>query len=522
MTDRVGIAKYLSEFFSPAYDLGEDGIPQFKMLIGGRWVTSQAGTEPVDSPADGSLVARVQTGTLENVEQAMQAVSTFGKKIRDIPAIDRINIFQQARDLLKQHKDEVVKTLVLEGGKTLRSAGGEVEATAQRLSLTMEEARKIYGDYIPGDWSEDTVGKIGLAIREPEGVVAAISPFNYPLYIAAAKIIPALLSGNSVVAKPASDTPVSLLLFARILQEAGIPEGSLNVITGPGGKLGDAIVSDERVNMVTFTGSTEVGIHVNSVMGLKKRHLELGGKGIAIVLRDADVQLAARKVVEGNLSNAGQRCDAVATVLVEESVADQLLQKVVEEAKKWRVGDPMDPATDMGPLINESAAKRVETLVQDAVSKGAKLLLGGKRSGCFFEPTVLTDVPLDSRIFNEETFGPVLVVNRVKNLDEALEIAKRPKYGLDSCVFSNNFYNMWKAAKAMDVGEVTINDNPKHGVGYFPFGGKKASGLGREGIGYSIDEMTHLKTIVFNLDPAGLGKRRASGSPRGGLGHLYI
>lgn len=508
MDSKKGIAAILGEFFSPTYTLAEDGVPEFKLFIGGQWVKSDGSLQTVDSPHDGSVVARVQSGTLNDVETAMKAVSTYGKKIRDIPAIDRILIFQKAKDLLKQHKEEIAKALVLEGGKTIRSASGEVEATMQRLMLTMEEARKIYGEYIPGDWSEDTVGKMGLAIREPEGVIAAISPFNYPLYIASAKIIPALLSGNSVIAKPASDDPVALLLFARVLQEAGIPAGALNVITGSGGKLGDSIVSDERVNMVTFTGSTDVGVHVNNVMGMKKRHLELGGKGIAIVLKDADINLAARKIVEGNLSNAGQRCDAVATVLVEDEISDALIQKIIDGEKKWVMGDPMDPRSDLGPLINEGAAKRVEDLVNDAVEKGAKLLFGGHRNGCYFEPTVLADVPLSSKIVNEETFGPVLVVIRVKNDEEALEIATKPKYGLDSCVFTNNFYSMWKVAKRLDVGEVTINDNPKHGVGYFPFGGKKASGLGREGIGYSIDEMTHLKTIVFNLEVGGLGKRR--------------
>ncbi|MFP3220527.1 MAG: aldehyde dehydrogenase family protein [Candidatus Marsarchaeota archaeon] len=509
MTEKKGIAEVLGEFFSPTFSLDENGIPEFKLFLAGEWADSTGGVQIVDSPHDGSVVAKVQSATLQDVEKALQAVSTFGKKIRDIPAIDRILIFQKARELLREHSEEIAKALVLEGGKTIRAARGEVNATMQRLMLTMEEARKIYGEYIPGDWSEDTVGKIGLAIREPEGVVAAISPFNYPLYIASAKIIPALLSGNSVIAKPASDDPVALLLFARVLQEAGIPAGALNVLTGSGGKIGDAIVSDERVNMVTFTGSTEVGMHVNNVMGMKKRHLELGGKGMAIVLKDADIELAAKKVVEGNLSNAGQRCDAVATVLVENQVADALIERIIEEEKKWVMGNPMDPKTDMGPLINEAAAERVEALVKDAVSRGAKLLIGGHRHGCYFEPTVLVDVPLDAKIVNEETFGPVLVVIRVKDEDEALEIAKKPKYGLDSCVFTNNFYDMWKIAKGLDVGEVTINDSPKHGVGYFPFGGKKASGLGREGIGYSIDEMTHLKTIVFNLEPGGLGKKRA-------------
>jgi glyceraldehyde-3-phosphate dehydrogenase [NAD(P)+] len=371
----------------------------------------------------------------------------------------------------------------------------------------MEEVKKISGEYIPGDWSDDTRGKIALVIREPVGVVAAISSFNYPLFIQAAKVIPALLAGNSVVLKPASSTPLSALMFARILQESGIPNGCLNVITGPG-SIGMKLVEHPHVSLVSFTGSTMAGKEISRAAEVKRLHLELGGKAVAIVLSDADIGLAARKCVEGAFRNAGQRCDAVSLALVEEGVADLFVEKVLEEAGKWTVGDPRGDDVKMGPLINSSQVERVHRLVVDAVEKGAKLLMGGRFEGNYYQPTVLDYVPNSAEIMWEEIFGPVLPIARVRDVGEALEIASAQRYGLDSCVFTNNFYRMWSVAKRLQVGSVTVNDMPRHGVGYFPFGGVKESGIGREGIGYSIDEMTVLKTIVFNLEPIGYVKKK--------------
>jgi glyceraldehyde-3-phosphate dehydrogenase [NAD(P)+] len=371
----------------------------------------------------------------------------------------------------------------------------------------MEEVKKISGEYIPGDWSDDTRGKIAVVIREPVGVVAAISPFNYPLFIQAAKVIPALLAGNSVVLKPASSTPLSALMFARVLQESGIPNGCLNVITGPG-SIGMKLVEHPHISLVSFTGSTKAGREISRAAEVKHLHLELGGKAVAIVLSDADVGLAARKCVEGAFRNAGQRCDAVSLALVEEGVADLFVEKVLEEAGKWTVGDPRWDDVKMGPLINSSQVERVHRLVVDAVEKGAKLLMGGRFEGNYYQPTVLDHVPKSAEIMWEEIFGPVLPIARVRDVGEALEIASAQRYGLDSCVFTNNFYRMWSVAKRLQVGSVTVNDMPRHGVGYFPFGGVKESGIGREGIGYSIDEMTVLKTIVFNLEPIGYVKKK--------------
>jgi glyceraldehyde-3-phosphate dehydrogenase [NAD(P)+] len=498
---------HLSGFFDEILER-YDGEARFRMFVEGRWVESFDKTYfELHTPIDGSLLGYIPKAGVEDVEKAVGVARREQRKIRDLAAIERIEVFRQAAQVLEERMGDFVTALVHEAGKPRRDAEGEVSATALRLKLTMEEVKKISGEYIPGDWSDDTRGKIAVVIREPVGVVAAISSFNYPLFIQAAKVIPALLAGNSVVLKPASSTPLSALMFARILQESGIPNGCLNVITGPG-SIGMKLVEHPHISLVSFTGSTKAGREISKAAEVKRLHLELGGKAVAIVLSDADVGLAARKCVEGAFRNAGQRCDAVSLALVEEGVADLFVEKVLEEAGKWTVGDPRGDDVKMGPLINSSQVERVHRLVVDAVEKGAKLLTGGRFEGNYYQPTVLDYVPNSAEIMWEEIFGPVLPIARVRDVGEALEIASAQRYGLDSCVFTNNFYRMWSVAKRLQVGSVTVNDMPRHGVGYFPFGGVKESGMGREGIGYSIDEMTVLKTIVFNLEPIGYVKKK--------------
>lgn len=496
----------IGKIFDDIYDV-KDGIPSFKNFIGGKWVESNTKKfMDIKSPIDNSVIGKVPSCDEKDVDSAVTAAYNARQTIRDVPGIERLEFLEEVRKILAEHKEDFINTIMLEAGKPMKDAEGEVKASIERIELSMEEASRIFGEYLPGDWSPDTIGKVALVIREPLGVVTTISPFNYPLFIGLAKIVPAILAGNTVVSKPPSADPLALTLFARIMEEAGLPEGVFNVVTGTGGKVGDALVSDERVSMVNFTGSTETGKSISQKAVLKKLHLELGGKGMAIVLDDADLDLAAKCCVDGALKNAGQRCDAVSAVLVQEGIVDEFVKKVLEQADGWKCGDPRSEGVKIGPLISEDAAKYVEELVKDAVEKGARLLKGGKRNGNYFEPTVLDNVPLAARIAWEETFGPVVTIVRIKNEDEAIDIGHKSNYGLDSCVFSNNFYRMWKIAKKLQVGEITINDLPRHGVGYFPFGGVKYSGLGREGIGHSIKEMTTLKTIVFNLDPGQLGK----------------
>jgi glyceraldehyde-3-phosphate dehydrogenase [NAD(P)+] len=498
----------LGRLFSDCY-AEKGGIPEFRLLAGGRWKESRdKETIGIDSPLDDSMIARVQAANIDDVDEAVEAAYGARRSIRDIPAIDRIDILNRARHIIEDRREDFVQTLMLEAGKTRSGAEGEVMASLNRVKMTMEEARSIFGEYVPGDWSEDTMAKFALVIHEPLGVIACITPFNYPLFSVIAKVIPALVSGNTVVVKPSSDDPIVALLLGRVLQEAGIPDGVVNVITGSGRRVGDRLVTNDHVSMITLTGSTEVGEHVAALGGMKKMHLELGGKGAAIIAPDADLQLAAEKVLEGSLKYSGQRCDAISRVFVEQGVALPFMENITKQLVKWKMGDPRDPKYNMGPLINPKAAERVQSLVDDALSKGARLVAGGKHDRSYFEPTVLDDVPPEARIATEETFGPVVTVMRVKGVDEAIERTNESRFGLDSCVFTSNLYTAWKVAKALEEGSVTINDAPAHGVGYFPFGGNKHSGLGREGVGYSIDEMTRIKTIQFNLAPGGLGKTR--------------
>ncbi len=490
----------LSSFFDPIHE-AHDGVPAFKLFIHGMWVgASGEATLPVDSPIDDAVVAYVPDSSASDVDAAIDAAVGARRAIQSIPGVARVEILERARELLLQYRKDIEAVLTAEAGKPPNDAEGEVGATADRLALAARESHRISGEFIPGEWTKDARGRAAIVVRVPLGVVAAICPFNYPLFIAAAKAIPALLAGNAVVLKPASDTPLSMLLFARILEEAGVPPGAFNVVTGRGATVGEALSSSSKVAMVSFTGSTDVGEAIVRDAGIKKLHLELGGKGMAIVLDDADLHLAAEKCVDGSLKNAGQRCDAISAVLVVEPVADAFVKLLDEEVAKWKMGDPRQPGVKVGPVINRDAARHAEALIKDAVSNGATLVRGGKVQACYVEPTLLDNVPFVARIAREETFAPVVTVIRIQDVDEALQVGKMSRYGLDSCVFTNDYRRVWRIAQDLQVGELTVNDHPRHGVGYFPFGGSKASGIGREGIGYSVDEMTELKTIVLNLE----------------------
>ncbi len=490
----------LSPFFQKTYEV-RDGVPTFKLFVDGMWLdASGGGTFDVTTPIDGSVVARVPDAAVLDVEGAIQAATGGHRAMEAIPGIERVELFERARNLLAENQEDFVRTLAAEAGKPPKDAEGEVGATEDRLRLVMQEVRDIAGDFIPGEWSKDAKGRAAIVARVPLGVVGAICPFNYPLFIAAAKAIPALLAGNGVVLKPASDTPVTMLLFARVLEEAGLPKGAFNVVTGRGGTIGEALVASPKVAMVSFTGSTEVGEAIVERAGIKKLHLELGGKGMAIVLDDADLDLAAGHCLTGALKNAGQRCDAISAVLVMEPVADALVAKLKDGMAAWAHGDPREAGTKVGPVINARAATYVQELIDDAVEHGADLVLGGHSDGCYVEPTLLDRVPLSARIAFEETFGPVVTVIRIQDEAQALEVSEMSRYGLDSCVFTNDYRRVWRIARDLHVGELTVNDHPRHGVGSFALGGSKASGVGREGIGYTVDEMTELKTIVFNLE----------------------
>ncbi|HUR68451.1 MAG TPA: aldehyde dehydrogenase family protein [Candidatus Thermoplasmatota archaeon] len=480
-----------------------DGVRKYRAFIDGQWVESSDGQWiDVTDPATGALVGQVPSLTKADVLKAIDAAHGARRKIRDIPAIARIEIMERAKHILEANRSLLVDLVVAESGKPINVAKGEVKATIERLALTSQEARTMHGEFIPGDWVEDTKAKFAIVRRQPRGVVAAITPFNYPLFIAAAKVVPALVAGNTVVVKPSTETPLSMLFFAKAMEEAGLPAGALNIVTGRGREIGDTIAESTKVDMISFTGSTAIGERIAQKAGMKHLALELGGKGAALVLDDANLDLAAREVARGGLRFQGQRCDAVARVLVDAKVADAFVEKLLKEVAKYPMGDTRDEKTAIGPLIKPAAVKFALGLIDDARTKGAKLLTGGGARDNYLEPTVLDGVTLDMRVAWEEQFAPILPIIRVEGgVEEMLEIANRSEYGLDSAVFTNDVNRAWGVAKRLEDGAVTINGYPAHGVGHFPFGGNKRSGMGREGINASLEEMTRVQTIVMSLPP---------------------
>ncbi len=478
-----------------------DGTQIYKMFIDGKWVESEhRQTFNVLSPDDFSVVGKVQKASKNDALWALDAAFRAKPKIAGLNAYERSQILERAAKLIAENKASFVDTIVAEAGKPVKVAEGEVDATIERFKFASEEAKELKGDCIAGDSFPHTKKKIAMTRRQPVGVVLAISPFNYPLFIASAKIAPALAAGNAVVSKPASDDPISLFMLAKILQVAGLPDGAFNVITGSSLEIGDIITSSDKVDMISFTGSSEVGAHISKTAGMKKIHMELGGKSPAIVLEDADLDIAAKECISGALKYSGQRCDAISRILVVESVAGELTKKILEELPKWKLGSPKNADISIGPIINQKALDKVEGLVNDAIHKGAKVLAGGKKlRGLYFEPTVLDYITKDMRIAWEETFGPVVCIMHVHDYEEAVRIANESQYGLDASIFTNNLNRALDGALRLTDGTVQINAAPMHGVGTFPFGGDKYSGLGREGIRTSIDDMTKIHTIVFNL-----------------------
>jgi glyceraldehyde-3-phosphate dehydrogenase (NADP+) len=474
---------------------------EYRMFIDGRWVQATGkGTFEVHDPADGSLVGRVPAALKKDAEAAVNAAFRAKSAIGGMDTIERIELLDRISELVREHKKDLVDIISREAGKPVHYAEGEVKATAERLHLASEEARKFKSEFIPGDLVPGTSHRMAMVARKPLGVILAISPFNYPLFISISKVAPALAAGNAVVLKAASDDPICMLMFARLAELAGIPKGALNVITGSGSEIGDFLVTHPRVSMISFTGSSSVGKRIASVAGMKRLHLELGGKGPALVFADADLGLAAKECLTGALKYSGQRCDALSRIIVERSIADRVTRLLVRGARTWRVGPTSNPKTMIGPLINRRALENVDSLVGDAREKGAKVLLGGRHlKGLYYAPTVLDHVTKDMRIAWEETFGPVVTIMRVKDRAEAIEIANQSRYGLDASVFTRDIDRAIKTARALEDGTVTINGHPAHGLGNFPFGGDKDSGMGREGIGHSIEEMTKLDTIVISL-----------------------
>ena len=479
----------------------KDEINTFKNLINGEWVSSRSGNFiEIKSPLDNSLIGRVPAMAKEEVDIAVQTAKEAQRKWKNTTIDERAEILYKAADILLGNIDELSELMMMEIAKDRKSCRSEVSRTADFIKFTADTAKNLSGESIPGDsFPGFKNNKVSIVKREPLGVVLAISPFNYPINLSSSKIAPGLMAGNSVVLKPATQGSLCGLYLARVFEKAGVPAGVLNTITGRGSEIGDYITTHKGINFINFTGSTEVGTGISKMTSMVPLLMELGGKDAAIVLEDADLELTASNIVAGGYSYSGQRCTAVKRVLVVDKVADKLVEKIKEKMKKLIVGNPLERDVDIVPLISSKAADFVYELIEDAKEKGADLVVGGKRDGNLIYPTLFDNVTTDMRLAWEEPFGPVIPIIRVKDKDEAIEIANKSEYGLQSAVFTQNINDAFYVADKLEVGTVQVNNKTERGPDHFPFLGVKASGMGTQGVRYSIESMSRPKATVITL-----------------------
>lgn len=469
-----------------------------KMLLNGQWVGRDKKIE-VRDPFDNSLVDTVPQATKDDVQTALQAAVRGYEITRKTTVYDRAQVLYKAAAIISNDLESFARTIAREGSKTIREARKEARRCVNTLTISAEEAKRVLGETIPFDSFPGGEKRRGFYYRFPVGVVLAITPFNDPLNLVAHKLGPAFAGGNSVILKPATVTPLSALKLAEALLEAGLPPLALQAITGYGPEIGDDLVKDERVRMISFTGGLEAGKRVASLAGIKKIGMELGSNSPVIVWHDADLDYAVESCVSGAFWAAGQNCIGVQRLYVHRKLYEEFKTRFVQLTKKYIIGNKLDEKTDMGPMITEGEAKRVERWVAEAVDKGANVLAGGGRNGALFEPTVLENVPESATIHYEEVFGPTVNLYPVDDLDEAIRKANSLPYGLLAAVFTKNVDVAFKAAYELDCGGVMINESTDYRLDSMPFGGIKNSGLGREGIKFSLQEMTEPKVVCFTL-----------------------
>jgi glyceraldehyde-3-phosphate dehydrogenase (NADP+) len=463
----------------------------------GRWHAPGATLDVVD-PEDGRIVGTVADCTPSDVDEAVQAVARTVLEGPAWPVWRRREALHQAAGLLAQRQEAFAELISREGCKPVRDAAREVQRAVETVRLSAEQADRLEGRTLPFDDTPRGENRLGWYTREPVGVIAAITPFNDPLNLVAHKVAPALIGGNGVVLKPAEQTPLVALAFIELLLDAGVPGDRLAVLPGRGATVGAALVGHPRVDLVSFTGGHATGTAVAAGAGAKKTLMELGGNGAVLVLSDADIRRAAEAVVDGAFGNAGQNCLSVQRVFVARELVDELVQRVVDRTRELVVGSKADASTEVGPLIDEAAAARVESWVAEAVEAGAEVHVGAKRDGTYYWPTVLTAVPDGARVLTEEVFGPVVSIEPFDSVDAAVIEVNSLEYGLQAGVFTHDLDTALDVAQRLRVGAVMINDTGDFRIDAMPFGGSKRSGVGREGVPFAVDAMTEPKIVAIN------------------------
>jgi acyl-CoA reductase-like NAD-dependent aldehyde dehydrogenase len=472
------------------------GTKPHPIFLAGRWVESD---DPlvVTNPANpGEPAGATFNASEAQYEEAVEAAVAAFEVTRTLPAYERGAILRNISAGIKARREELGRLIALEAGKPIRDSLVEVDRATLTFRLGAEEAERMVGETIPLDLMPASKGRVGITRRFPIGPIAGISPFNFPLNLAAHKLAPAIASGNPIVLKPPSKDPLTMLTVAEIVEQAGAPAGSVSILPMTR-ELGDRMVADDRFKLLTFTGSPSVGWRMKERAGKKKVVLELGGNAGVIVDKTADLDWAVRRMLVGAFTYAGQVCISVQRMFVHEDIWDDLMARFVEGAKSIKVGDPLDPQTELGPMVDAAAAERTQRWVDEAVAMGGKVLLGGKADGNFFPPTILTNVPPTAQVCSNEAFAPLVVAFPFKDFESAVRQVNDSMFGLQTGVFTNDLTNAWRGFNELEVGGVIVNDVPTYRIDHMPYGGVKDSGLGREGLRWAIEDMTEIKIMVL-------------------------
>ena len=469
-----------------------------QMLIAGSWVDG-ADKIPVNNPFNNEEIDTVPRATADDIERALAYATQGASVIRKIPGYDRYHILMRAAKLMEERLEDLARTLTLEEGKVIGEARIEVSRAAETIIGSAEEAKRLGSEVVPLDGAPGAGNRLGFTLRVPCGVVLAITPFNFPLNLVCHKVGPAIAGGNSVILKPATDTPLVALKFTQLLLDAGLPPQAIQCLTGSGGEIGDILCSDPRVRKITFTGSRDVGERICHSAGIKKVTMELGSNAPVIILADADLDKAANAIAVTGYANAGQVCISAQRILTHSSVYGDLIDALKPKVENLTTGDPLDEATKVGPMVRESDAARVAEWIQEAAGQGARLLGGGEREGALLTPSILADVTPEMKVSCDEVFGPTVGLTPVGSVDEAIELANQTNYGLSAAIFTENLDNAMRFAREVDSGNLHINWGPQWRADLMPYGGLKDSGFGKEGPKYAVQEMTETKMVVMHL-----------------------
>lgn len=467
------------------------------LFINGDWVEAAEYTE-LCSPYSSEVIAEIPKANVEEVEAALVAADAARKTMANMPLYKRAIILEKLASLLEARAEEAAELIALEAAKPISTAKAEVQRTIQTYKFAAEEAKRIHGETIPVDAAPGGDGRIAYTVREPLGIVAAITPFNFPMNLVAHKVGPAIASGNTVVLKPASQTPLTSYFIGELLVEAGLPKGALNIVTGAGSLIGNKLVTDDRVKKISFTGSPAVGIGIRNQAGLKKVTLELGSNAAVIIDENVNIDKLIPRVVSGAFAFQGQVCISVQRIYVHEKLYDLFVDKFVVATKELKLGDPLDPTTDVSALISPQDVKRTLSWIEEAKAQGAIIATGGESEGNILQPTVLLNVKPEQKVSCQEVFAPIVSIMKFTSIQEAFDQVNDSKYGLQAGIYTDNIHVALQATQKLHVGGVIINDIPTFRLDHLPYGGVKESGMGREGLKYAIEEMTEMKLVVIN------------------------